>query len=164
MEKFWLLRGPPCSMDHNAINVRYGSQSTQSDIKTGPRGSSYRVTLSPILSIDLWTMQSFKNRRSAAFGSSIVDRMLIRHSMSSNCEGAPQATFSQFTWVVRRPDVKGLLQWKSTSVYTSWTYSTYHLELALDTFMRHFESACLVCHTSWAKIYLNSYSKIHGSR
>ena len=24
-----------------------------------------------------------------------------------------------------------LLQWKSTSVYTSWTYSTYHLRLAL---------------------------------
>ena len=38
---------------------------------------------------------------------------------------------------------KVLLQWNSTSVYTSWTYSTYHLELALSTFMRHFISAYL---------------------
>ena len=45
-----------------------------------------------------------------------------------------------------------LLQWNSTSVYTSWTYSTYHLELALGTFIRHFISACLVCHTSYEKI------------
>ena len=44
--------------------------------------------------------------------------------------------------------LKVLLQWKSTSVYTSWTYSTYHLELAMGTFMRHFVSSCLVCHTS----------------
>ena len=47
-----------------------------------------------------------------------------------------------------RVDFKVLLQWNSTSVYTSWTYSTYHLELALGTFIRHFISACLVCHTS----------------
>ena len=33
-------------------------------------------------------------------------------------------------------------------VYTSCTYSTYHLELALDTFICHFISACLVCDTS----------------
>ena len=59
---------------------------------------------------------------------------------------------------------KVLLQWNSTSVYNSCTYSTYHLELALGTFMRHFVSACLVYYTSWEKIYLNSYSKIHGSR
>ena len=44
--------------------------------------------------------------------------------------------------------VKVLLQWNSTSVYTSCTYSTYHLELALGTFICHFISACLVCHTS----------------
>ena len=37
--------------------------------------------------------------------------------------------------------VKVLLQWKSALVYTSWTYSTYHLELALGTFMHHFISA-----------------------
>ena len=43
---------------------------------------------------------------------------------------------------------KVLLQWNSTSVYTSCTYSTYHLELALGTFICHFISACLVCHTS----------------
>ena len=60
--------------------------------------------------------------------------------------------------------LKVLLQWNSTSVYTSWTYSTYHLELALDTFIRQFISACLVCHTSQEKISLNSYSEIHGSR
>ena len=60
--------------------------------------------------------------------------------------------------------LKVLLQWNSTSVYTSWTYSTYHLELALGTFIRHFISACLVCHTSSEKISLNLYSKIHGSR
>ena len=47
---------------------------------------------------------------------------------------------------------KVLLQWKSTSVYTSWTYSTYYLELVLGTFMRHFASACLVCHASWESI------------
>ena len=45
-------------------------------------------------------------------------------------------------------NVKVLLQWNSTSVYTSCTYSTYHLELALGTFICHFISACLVCHTS----------------
>ena len=44
--------------------------------------------------------------------------------------------------------LKVLLQWNSTSVYTSCTYSTYHLELALGTFICHFISACLVCHTS----------------
>ena len=44
--------------------------------------------------------------------------------------------------------VKVLLQWNSTSVYTSCTYSTYLLGLALGTFMCHFISACLVCHTS----------------
>ena len=43
---------------------------------------------------------------------------------------------------------KVLLQWNSTSVYTSCTYSTYLLGLALGTFMCHFTSACLVCHTS----------------
>ena len=48
--------------------------------------------------------------------------------------------------------VKVLLQWKSTSVHTSWTYSTYHLELALGTFMPHFVSACLVRHTSLENI------------
>ena len=48
--------------------------------------------------------------------------------------------------------LKVLLQWNSTSVYTSWTYSTYHLELALGTFIRQFISACLVCHTSQEKI------------
>ena len=47
--------------------------------------------------------------------------------------------------------LKVLLHWKSTSVYTSWAYSTYHLELALSTFIHHFISACLVCHTSWGK-------------
>ena len=30
--------------------------------------------------------------------------------------------------------------------------------------MRHFVIACLVCHTYWENISLNSYSKIHGSR
>ena len=44
--------------------------------------------------------------------------------------------------------LKVLLQWNSTSVYTSCAYSTYHLELALGTFICHFISACLVCHTS----------------
>ena len=44
--------------------------------------------------------------------------------------------------------VRVLLQWNSTSVYTSCTYSTYHLELALATFICHFISACLICHTS----------------
>ena len=44
--------------------------------------------------------------------------------------------------------LKVLLQWNSTSVYTSCTYSTYHLELALGTFICHFISACLVFHTS----------------
>ena len=44
--------------------------------------------------------------------------------------------------------IKVLLQWNSTSVYTSCTYSTYLLGLALGTFMCHFISACLVCHTS----------------
>ena len=53
--------------------------------------------------------------------------------------------------------LKVLLQWNSTSVYTSWTYSTYHLELALSTFTRHFISAYLVCHTSKEKISLNSF-------
>ena len=48
--------------------------------------------------------------------------------------------------------LKVLLQWKSTWVYTSWTYSTYHLEFALGTLMRHFVSACLVCHISWENI------------
>ena len=43
--------------------------------------------------------------------------------------------------------LKVLLQWNSTSVYTSCTYSTYHLELALGTFLCHFIGACLVCHT-----------------
>ena len=60
--------------------------------------------------------------------------------------------------------LKVLLQWNSTSVFTSCTYSTYHLELALGTFICHFISACLVCHTSSEKISLDSYSKIHGSR
>ena len=45
-------------------------------------------------------------------------------------------------------NLKVLLQWNSTSVYTSCTYSTYHLELALGIFICHFISACLVCHTS----------------
>ena len=44
--------------------------------------------------------------------------------------------------------IKVLLQWNSTSVFTSCTYSTYHLELALGTFICHFISPCLVCHTS----------------
>ena len=48
----------------------------------------------------------------------------------------------------KRVVFKVLLQWNSTSVYTSCTYSTYHLELALGTFICHFISACLVCHTS----------------
>ena len=52
-------------------------------------------------------------------------------------------------------NIKVLLQWKSTSVYTSWTYSMYHLELALDTCMRHFVSAWLLYHTFWEK-YLSS--------
>ena len=60
--------------------------------------------------------------------------------------------------------IKVLLQWKSTSVHNSWTYSTNHPELDLGTFMRHFVSARLVCHTYCEKISLNSYSKIHGSR
>ena len=47
-----------------------------------------------------------------------------------------------------RLGLKVLLQWNSTSVYTSCTYSTYHLELALGTFICHFITACLVCHTS----------------
>ena len=49
-------------------------------------------------------------------------------------------------------DVQVLPQWKSASIYTSWTYSTYHLELALGTFMRHFVSACLVCYRYWENI------------
>ena len=63
-----------------------------------------------------------------------------------------------------RDSIKVLLQWNSTSIYTSWTYSTYHLELALGTFIRQFISACLVCHIYQEKISLNSYSEIHGSR
>ena len=47
--------------------------------------------------------------------------------------------------------LKVQLQWKSTSVNISLTYSTYHLELAFDTFMRHFTSACLACRSSWEK-------------
>ena len=45
--------------------------------------------------------------------------------------------------------LKVKLQWKSTSFYTSCAYSIYHHELALGTFIRHFVSTCLVCHTSW---------------
>ena len=52
------------------------------------------------------------------------------------------------------PKFKVLLQWKSTSVHTSWTYSTNHPELALGTFMRHFVSARLVCHAYCEKISL----------
>ena len=37
------------------------------------------------------------------------------------------------TNVFMKSSSKVLLQWKSTSVYTSWTYSTYHLELTLGT-------------------------------
>ena len=51
-----------------------------------------------------------------------------------------------------------LLQWKSTSVYTSSTYSIYHLELALGTVMPHFVSACLVCHTSWEKNRIQKFT------
>ena len=54
-------------------------------------------------------------------------------------------------WCLMSWQLKVLLQWNSTSVYTSWTYSTYHLELALGTFIRQFISACLVCHTSQEK-------------
>ena len=59
---------------------------------------------------------------------------------------------------------KVLLQWKSTSVYNSWTYSSHHLQLALGTLMHYLISACLVCHTYWEKISINLYSKIHGSK
>ena len=38
--------------------------------------------------------------------------------------------------------LKVLLQWKSASVYTNWTLSTFHLQLGLGTFMYHFVSAC----------------------
>ena len=76
-----------------------------------------------------------------------------------------QTTFSNaFSWMkmywfrfkislkfIHKGAVKVMLHWKSTSVYTSWTYSSYHLELALGTFMLHFVSACLVWHTSWEK-------------
>ena len=56
--------------------------------------------------------------------------------------------FHWFLKYLRSEILKVLLQWNSTSVYTSCTYSTYHLELALGTFICHFISACLVCHTS----------------
>ena len=53
-----------------------------------------------------------------------------------------------YIFSVKWHSLKVLLQWNSTSVKTSCTYSTYHLELALGTFICHFISACLVCHTS----------------
>ena len=100
-------------------------------------------------------MKSFVFRSEFLWSLSLRVQLTINQHWFGYCLGAEWAT-SYY--------LKVLLQWNSTSVFTSCTYSTYHLELALGTFICHFISACLVCHTSSEKISLDSYSKIHGSR
>ena len=101
----------------------------------------------PVISLWLRIQQNVMNLPLDNISWHVWGFLLSWLSMACNTDILPEnitkrSTEETFTYF------KVLLQWNSTSVYTSCTYSTYLLELALGTFMCHFISACLVCHTS----------------